>query len=106
VIGGAGSLAGAVWGSLLLVLLRYWADQLTGGLPLSSGLRTRLAGNLPLAVFGLLLIVVMLAAPGGVQGLLDRAGQRVRGRRNRRSTRRAELPAHEAEPPAPVASHS
>jgi branched-chain amino acid transport system permease protein len=106
VIGGAGSLAGAVWGSLLLVLLRYWADQLTGGLPLSAGLRTRLAGNLPLAVFGLLLIVVMLAAPGGVQGLLDRAGRRVRGRWNRRPARRAGLPAHEAEPPASVASHT
>jgi branched-chain amino acid transport system permease protein len=106
VIGGAGSLAGAVWGSLLLVLLRYWADQLTGNLPVSPGLRTRLAGNLPLAVFGLLLIVVMVAAPGGVQGLLTRAGRRVRGRWKGRSARRAGLPAPEAEPPAPVASHS
>jgi branched-chain amino acid transport system permease protein len=106
VIGGAGSLAGAVWGSLLLVLLRYWADQLTGNLPVSPGLRTRLAGNLPLAVFGLLLIVVMVAAPGGVQGLLTRAGRWVRGRWKGRSARRAGLPAPEAEPPAPVASHS
>jgi len=116
VIGGAGSLAGAVWGSLLLVLLRYWADELTGNLPLSAGLRTRLAGNLPLAVFGLLLIVVMLAAPGGVQGLLNRAGRWVRGRRTGRSAHRvepsvgeptaAQHSAPDAEPPAPVASHT
>jgi branched-chain amino acid transport system permease protein len=106
VIGGAGSLAGAVWGSLLLVLLRYWSDQLTSGLPVSVGLRTRLAGNLPLAVFGLLLIVVMMAAPGGVQGLLNRAGRWVWGRRTSRPPHRAELPAPDAEPPAPVASHS
>lgn len=116
VIGGAGSLAGAVWGSLLLVLLRYWADELTGNLPLSAGLRTRLAGNLPLAVFGLLLIVVMLAAPGGVQGLLERAGRWVRGRLVGRGAHReepraaeptaAQSPAPDAEPPAPVASHT
>jgi len=102
VIGGAGSLAGAVWGSLLLVLLRYGADEVTG--------------NLPLAVFGLLLIVVMLAAPGGVQGLLNRAGRWVRGRRTGRSAHRVEprvgepsAPQHsapDAEPPAPVASHT
>ncbi|MBO0867531.1 MAG: branched-chain amino acid ABC transporter permease [Micromonosporaceae bacterium] len=106
VVGGSGSLAGAVWGSLLLVLLRYWADQLTGGLALSAGLRTRLAGNLPLAVFGLLLIVVMMAAPGGVQGLLSRAGRWVGGRLIRRPSHRAEVPAPDAEPPAPVVSHS
>ena len=106
VVGGAGSLAGAVWGSLLLVLLRYWSDELTGGLSLSAGLRTRLAGNLPLAVFGLLLIVVMMAAPGGVQGLLNRAGRWVRGRLTGRPSHRAELPAQDAEPPAPVASHT
>ena len=98
------------------MLLRYWADELTGNLPLSPGLRTRLAGNLPLAVFGLLLIVVMLAAPGGVQGLLDRAGRWVRGRRTGRDAHRAgptgaepsapQRPAPDAEPPAPVATHS
>jgi hypothetical protein len=58
-------------------------------------------------VFGLLLIVVMMAAPGGVQGLLNRAGRWVRGRMSSRPTHRAELPAApDAEPPAVVASHS
>jgi hypothetical protein len=33
-----------------------------------------MAGNLPLAIFGVLLIIVMITAPGGVQGLVRRAG--------------------------------
>ncbi|MBX6357126.1 MAG: branched-chain amino acid ABC transporter permease [Micromonosporaceae bacterium] len=70
VVGGLGSLAGAVWGSLLLVLLPWLVDTFTADLTLSPDLRQRLAGNLPLAIFGLLLVVVMIAAPGGVQGLL------------------------------------
>jgi branched-chain amino acid transport system permease protein len=70
VVGGLGSLAGAVWGSLLLVLLPRLVDTLTSDLALSPDVRQRLAGNLPLALFGLLLVIVMIAAPGGVQGLL------------------------------------
>jgi branched-chain amino acid transport system permease protein len=106
VVGGLGSLAGAVWGSLLLVLLPYWTDALVGRLVLSPALHQRLAGNLPLAIFGLLLIVVMIAAPGGIQSLLNRAGRWVRGRRPGRPARRAEPSAQEAEPPAPAASRT
>ena len=92
-----------MWGSLLLVLLPWLIDTATGGLTLSPALRQRLAGNLPLALFGLLLIVVMVAAPGGIQGLLDRAGRWARGRR---PARRADFPAPDPEPPAPAASQS
>lgn len=106
VVGGLGSLAGAVWGSLLLVLLPWLIDSATGGLALSPALRQRLAGNLPLALFGLLLIVVMVAAPGGIQGLLNRAGRWVRRRRYGRPEHRAESLAHDVEPPAPAASHT
>ncbi len=73
VVGGLGSLTGAVWGSLLLVLLPQLTDTLTDQFTLSPAAHQRLAGNLPLAVFGLLLILVMIAAPGGLQGLLHRA---------------------------------
>ncbi|WP_373292920.1 branched-chain amino acid ABC transporter permease [Mangrovihabitans endophyticus] len=69
VIGGLGSLAGAAWGALLLVALPALAQ--------SAGERAgsaRLEGNLALAVFGVVLIVVMLAAPGGIQGALRRLG--------------------------------
>lgn len=72
VIGGLGSLAGAVWGAILLVLLPDWLSSATASLHLSPGLSQRLTGNLPLAVFGLTLIVVMIAAPSGLQGLFRR----------------------------------
>jgi branched-chain amino acid transport system permease protein len=69
VIGGLGSLAGAVWGAILLVLLPDLLASATSTLHLSPAAAQRLTGNLPLAVFGLTLIVVMIGAPSGIQGL-------------------------------------
>ncbi|GAA5180582.1 branched-chain amino acid ABC transporter permease [Rugosimonospora acidiphila] len=106
VVGGLGSLTGAVWGSILLVLLPWLADTATSSLIHSPAAQQRLAGNLPLAVFGLLLVVVMIAAPGGIQGLLNRAARWVRGRRDGRGAHRAEPSAPDAEPHAPVASRT
>jgi branched-chain amino acid transport system permease protein len=106
VVGGLGSLTGAVWGSILLVLLPWLADNLTNSLIHSPATQQRLAGNLSLAIFGLLLVVVMIAAPGGIQGLLNRAGRRVRGRLHGRGAYRAEPSALDAEPHAPVASRT
>ncbi|MDG4830841.1 branched-chain amino acid ABC transporter permease [Solwaraspora sp. WMMD1047] len=84
VIGGLGGIAGAVWGALLLVALPDLARAVTGLLDLSPAATQRLAGNLPLAVFGAVLIVVMLAAPGGLQGALTRAGRAAVARWSRR----------------------
>ncbi|MEV1287618.1 branched-chain amino acid ABC transporter permease [Micromonospora sp. NPDC049679] len=78
VIGGLGSLAGAVWGAALLVALPDLSHLLTERLALSPAVAQRLEGNLPLAVFGITLIVVMIVAPGGVQGLLRRLGRSAR----------------------------
>ncbi|GAA2548368.1 branched-chain amino acid ABC transporter permease [Winogradskya consettensis] len=64
VIGGLGSLAGAAWGAVLLVALPALAHTATEGIDAQ-----RLEGNLPLALFGVTLIVVMLAAPGGIANL-------------------------------------
>ena len=64
VIGGLGSLAGAVWGALLLVALPALANSVTDRIS-----APRLEGNLPLAIFGVVLVVVMLAAPGGIAAL-------------------------------------
>lgn len=65
VIGGLGSLAGAVWGAILLVALPSLTHSLTESLRLGQ----RFEGNLPLALFGITLVVVMLAAPGGIASL-------------------------------------
>ncbi|MET7391366.1 branched-chain amino acid ABC transporter permease [Streptomyces sp. NPDC005529] len=63
VLGGLGSLAGAIWGSLLLVVILAWTSSLSS----DSGLPDKLAHNLPGAIYGLVLIVVMMAFPGGLR---------------------------------------
>jgi branched-chain amino acid transport system permease protein len=72
VIGGLGSLAGAVWGAVLLVALPALTHSATDSIDVSPALAQRLEGNLPLALFGVTLVVVMLAAPGGIASLRPR----------------------------------
>ena len=77
VIGGLGSLVGAIWGAALLVLLPNWTTDLAHSFSLS----TNVANNLPLAIYGVVLMAVMLAWPTGIQGgvrLLGRVGTRLR----------------------------
>lgn len=64
VLGGLGSLAGAVWGAALLVLLPNWSNDLAHSFSLS----TRVSANLPLAIYGVVLIAAMLVWPSGIQG--------------------------------------
>ncbi|WIM95857.1 branched-chain amino acid ABC transporter permease [Actinoplanes oblitus] len=64
VIGGLGRLVGALLGAVLLVALPALA-QSAGE---SSGSQ-HLEGNLALVVFGVVLVVVMLAAPGGLASI-------------------------------------
>jgi branched-chain amino acid transport system permease protein len=64
VIGGLGSLSGAVLGSFILVYLPVW----TGGLTTSLNLPSNVANNVPLAIYGIVLIVAILAFPRGVAG--------------------------------------
>lgn len=75
VLGGLGSLAGAVYGSILLVLLPTWSSSLASSLSLSRNVYA----NLPLAVYGLVLILVMLVFPSGLQGALRRLTARLPG---------------------------
>jgi len=63
VLGGLGSLLGAVWGAALLVLLPTWTNDLTRSFSLS----TNVSNNLPLAIYGFVLIAAMLLWPGGIQ---------------------------------------
>jgi branched-chain amino acid transport system permease protein len=64
VVGGLGSLSGAALGALLLVLLPNWTNDLAGSLSLSGNV----SDNLPQAIYGVVLIVVMLVWPTGIQG--------------------------------------
>lgn len=64
VIGGLGTLAGAVWGGILLVYLPRWADSIASSLSLSKAV----SSNLSLALYGVILIVVILLFPAGLQG--------------------------------------
>ncbi len=72
VIGGLGSLTGAVWGSIVVIYLGTFIRDRVDGLNLSSASAAKLHDNLPNAVYGLLLILVMLTLPGGIQGLVRR----------------------------------
>ncbi len=64
VIGGLGTLLGAIWGSLVIVLVpTYVTDVAT-----SHGLSTTVASNIPVAAYGVVLILVMLIFPQGIQG--------------------------------------
>ncbi len=68
VLGGLGTLMGAIWGAAVLVLLPNWTNDLAHSFSLS----TQVSDNLPLALYGLVLIVAMLVWPSGVQGALRR----------------------------------
>jgi branched-chain amino acid transport system permease protein len=65
VIGGLGRLAGALIGALLLVALPAIAQSIG-----ENAGSQRLEGNLSLTFFGVVLVAVMLAAPGGLAALI------------------------------------
>jgi branched-chain amino acid transport system permease protein len=64
VLGGLGSLVGAVWGAALLVLLPSWSNDIAHSFSFSSNV----SNNLPLAIYGVVLIAAMLVWPSGIQG--------------------------------------
>ncbi len=68
VIGGLGSLPGALWGSLLIILVPTYATDVAT----SHGLSSSVGSNIPIAAYGVVLILVMLAFPRGIQGGLRR----------------------------------
>ena len=77
VLGGRGSLVGAVIGAVLLVGLPAAVSNLAG----DRGWSDQVTNNLPTFVYGLLLVVVVLIAPGGVMGLLATGWRRLATRR-------------------------
>jgi branched-chain amino acid transport system permease protein len=55
-----------VWGSIVLVFV----PSLTSGMASSLNVPSAVANNLPLAIYGAILVIAMLAAPHGIQGAL------------------------------------
>jgi branched-chain amino acid transport system permease protein len=68
VLGGLGRLPGAVWGSAVLVLVPTYVTDVAA----SHGLSSSAGSNIPVAAYGVVLILVMLLFPDGLQGALDR----------------------------------
>ena len=64
VLGGLGSLTGAIWGAAVLVLLPSWTNDIASALSLSQNV----GNNLPFAIYGVVLIAAMLAWPSGIHG--------------------------------------
>ena len=95
VIGGLGSLAGAIWGSLAA---RPGADLLSPTWPPATACPAPPAPTSRSPAYGVVLIVVMLVFPGGIQGgAAPASGPHPAGRRSSRAP--ASIPA-----PAPPAS--
>jgi branched-chain amino acid transport system permease protein len=74
VLGGLGSLVGAVWGAALLTMLPNWTNDIAHSFSLS----TKVSANLPLAIYGIVLIVAMIVWPSGIQGGLRAVLHRLR----------------------------
>ncbi|GAA3766868.1 branched-chain amino acid ABC transporter permease [Salinactinospora qingdaonensis] len=72
ILGGMGSLWGALWGALALVYFEVWGETLADALELES----KVSNNLPIVLYGVILIAVVLAWPQGIQGALSRLRRR------------------------------
>jgi branched-chain amino acid transport system permease protein len=64
VLGGMGSLAGAVYGSVIVTLLPNWSTDLAQ----AANLPRSVYANAPLVIYGVVLLVVIMVFPGGIQG--------------------------------------
>jgi branched-chain amino acid transport system permease protein len=64
VLGGTGTLVGMVWGGILLVYTPQWSTSISSDFNLGAGASAYLAT----IIFGMVLIVAMIAAPNGIQG--------------------------------------
>jgi branched-chain amino acid transport system permease protein len=66
VLGGLGSLTGAIWGSAVLVLAPTYLENVAT----SHGMTATTSSSVPILAYGVVLIAVMLAFPAGIQGAL------------------------------------
>ncbi|WP_435111159.1 branched-chain amino acid ABC transporter permease [Nocardiopsis synnemataformans] len=73
VLGGIGSLWGALWAAVAIVYLEVWVSDLAGSLSLSRDAEN----NLPIVFFGVVLILVLRFWPLGIHGALQRLTARL-----------------------------
>lgn len=77
VLGGRTSLVGALIGAVLLVALPEWVRSLAA----TQGWPNQVADNAPNLMYGALVVLVVLVAPGGIVGLISGLWRRVAGGR-------------------------
>jgi ABC-type branched-subunit amino acid transport system permease subunit len=76
VLGGRASLVGAIIGAVLIV----WLPEFIGGLADDRGWSEQVTNNAPNLIYGLLVVAVVLIAPGGIVGTLQGLAGRVTAR--------------------------
>jgi branched-chain amino acid transport system permease protein len=76
VLGGMGSLAGAVYGAVIVTLLPTWSANLAQ----SAALPQEIYANVPLVLYGVVLILVIMLFPGGIQSGVRWVGRFLRSR--------------------------
>jgi ABC-type branched-subunit amino acid transport system permease subunit len=81
VLGGRLSLLGAAIGAVLLV----WLPELVDALSADRGWPDQVTNNAPNLLYGLLVVLVVLVAPGGITGSIGDAARWLRSRRSGRS---------------------
>jgi branched-chain amino acid transport system permease protein len=91
VIGGIGTLMGAVWGGVILGFSNTWITDLSNALGINP--TSNVGANLQAAIFGSLLIILILAAPGGIQRLISYSYLKAAGRFTARRAREKDISA-------------
>jgi len=76
VLGGRASLLGAILGALIIV----WLPELVNGLSGGRGWPDQITNNAPNLLYGLLVVAVVLAAPGGITGTIRSWIDKARGK--------------------------
>jgi branched-chain amino acid transport system permease protein len=87
IIGGMGSLLGAVLGAIFVTTLPYLIEHLLFLLPNTAGAENALFA-VNYAAFGAVMIVFLIVEPGGLVGVLRRVGESRRSRRPAAATPR------------------
>ena len=73
VLGGRSSLVGAIIGAILLV----WLPEFVLDVSQDRGWDDRITNNAPNLIYGLLVVLIVLAAPGGLVGMAKGVGRRL-----------------------------